>query len=116
MYVALNEVGWRNGQVVLWYNGVQAMNITGLEFRTTADIQSVGGMFFSTFFGGDTTSWASPATQSSYFRNIQMYGGTGASNFTGQRSDAVHTAPVSLRTTVLALVATFLAVAGASLA
>ena len=40
-------------------------------------------MFFSTFFGGDDNSWATPTQQYIYFKNIAMYGGNGQSTATG---------------------------------
>lgn len=88
LYVELNQVGWRNGLIALYYNGVKAVEINQLEIRRSDSISSIGGLYFSTFFGGDTADWASPATQDSYFRNIQLYGGLGASNATGPRSGA----------------------------
>jgi len=101
LYVELNEVGYRNGLVSLWYNGVQAMKIQNLELRTSSNIDSIAGLFFSTFFGGDDASWASPETQYSYFRNIQLYAGLGASNATGPRSAA----PSAIQSPSLALLA-----------
>lgn len=88
LYVELNEVGWRNGMISLWYDGVQAVKVDQLELRKTDEIDSVAGFFFSTFFGGYDASWATPTTQYSYFRNIQLFGGMGASNSTGPRSAA----------------------------
>lgn len=67
----------------LWYNGVQALSFTNLELRTSSALASIGGLYFSTFFGGDDTTWASPTDQYTYFRNMQLYGGFGAYNGTG---------------------------------
>ncbi|OCF75853.1 alginate lyase [Kwoniella mangroviensis CBS 8886] len=86
LLVVLNEVGTANGIVELWYNGVQALKFTNLVLRTSTDLNSVGGMFFSTFFGGDDSTWATPTDQFSYFRNIQLYAGAGASNLTGDKA------------------------------
>ncbi|WVQ81838.1 hypothetical protein IAT38_003965 [Cryptococcus sp. DSM 104549] len=83
MMVILNEVGTANGVVKLWYNGVPAISFENLVLRTSDNIASVGGLYFSTFFGGDDESWASPTDQYTYFRNIKLYGGAGASNGTG---------------------------------
>ncbi|WVW85452.1 hypothetical protein I302_107490 [Kwoniella bestiolae CBS 10118] len=86
LLVVLNEVGTANGIVELWYNGIQALKFTNLVLRTSTNLNSVGGMFFSTFFGGDDSSWATPTDQFVYFRNIQMYAGAGASNLTGDKA------------------------------
>ncbi|WWD19211.1 hypothetical protein CI109_103669 [Kwoniella shandongensis] len=83
MLVVLNEVGKANGIVQLWYNGVQALSFQNLVLRKSSALASVGGLYFSTFFGGDDSSWASPTDQFTYFRNIQLYAGAGASNLTG---------------------------------
>lgn len=88
LYVALNEVGIANGEVSIWYNGVNAFSLTNLELRASGSIESIGGLYFSTFFGGYDSSWASPSSQNSYFRNIRMIGGLGAANGTGQPSAA----------------------------
>lgn len=45
-------------------------------------------MFFSTFFGGDDTTWATPTTQYTYFRNMALYAGYGAANGTGSKISA----------------------------
>lgn len=100
LYVELNKVGYRNGLVSLRYNGVQAMKITNLEIRRSKQIDSIVGLYFSTFFGGYDSSWASPATQYSYFRNIQLHGGLGESNSTGPRSAA----PSAIQSPSLALI------------
>jgi hypothetical protein len=45
-------------------------------------------MFFSTFFGGDDSTWATPTTQYTYFRNMALYAGYGAANGTGSKISA----------------------------
>jgi hypothetical protein len=67
----------------LWYNGVPALQFSQSVLRTSASINSITGLFFSTFFGGDDTSWASPTQQYTYYKNIQMFAGSGASNSSG---------------------------------
>ncbi|ODN83636.1 hypothetical protein, variant 2 [Cryptococcus amylolentus CBS 6039] len=88
MLVILNEVGTANGQIELWYNGVPAVTHTDLIIRSSDSISSIGGLYFSTFFGGDDSDWASPTDQYVYFRNIQLYGGLGASNLTGSKAES----------------------------
>ncbi|WRT68559.1 uncharacterized protein IL334_005536 [Kwoniella shivajii] len=86
LLVVLNEVGTANGVVELWYNGVQALQFNNLVLRTSANLASVGGLFFSTFFGGDDSSWATPTDQFVYFRNIQLFAGAGASSLSGDKA------------------------------
>jgi hypothetical protein len=59
------------------------MSHTNLELRSASSIAGVGGLFFSTFFGGDDSSWATPTTQYAYFKNMVLYAGQGASNGSG---------------------------------
>ncbi|RXK42318.1 hypothetical protein M231_00308 [Tremella mesenterica] len=92
LMVILNEVGVANGVVELWYNGVPALSFTSLELRSASSISSIGGVFFSTFFGGDDSSWASPTDQYVYYRNLQLFAGYGASNGTESNvSSSSHT-------------------------
>lgn len=83
LYVGLNEVTKRNGVIALWFNGVKAFELENLVIRNSADIGSIGGLYFSTFFGGFDQSWATTTQQFSYFRNMEIYAGLGASNGTG---------------------------------
>ena len=67
----------------MWYNGVPALQFPASVLRTTDGIGGVTGMFFSTFFGGDDSTWATPTQQYIYFRNIAMYAGNGQSTASG---------------------------------
>lgn len=64
------------------YNDVQAISEQNLQFRSGDDV-NIGGLYLSTFFGGSDSSWATPSTVNSYFRNFEMWGSTAASNFSG---------------------------------
>jgi hypothetical protein len=55
-----------------------------------------------TFFGGDDTSWSTPQATHTYFRNIQMWGSSAASNLTGQPISA---APLSVAKASVGLLA-----------
>ncbi|KAK0485961.1 polysaccharide lyase family 14 protein [Armillaria novae-zelandiae] len=71
-----------NGNLKLYYNNVEVISQTDLQFRSSSSVNA-GGMYFSTFFGGSDDSWATPSTTHTYFRNITMWGGSNASNLTG---------------------------------
>jgi hypothetical protein len=60
--VQLNTPGETDGQVTVWQDGKQVFSRGGLEFRTTEQLR-IDGLFFSTFFGGGDTSWATPVDQ-----------------------------------------------------
>ncbi|KAG9024223.1 hypothetical protein FRB95_011937 [Tulasnella sp. JGI-2019a] len=83
MLVQLNDPGYANGRMWLYYNDLQAIRQDDLYYRSSDAINSIQGLFFSTFFGGNDASWATPVTQNTYFRNIQLYAGTSPSNVTG---------------------------------
>ncbi|KAF7288658.1 hypothetical protein HMN09_01371700 [Mycena chlorophos] len=81
-YSALRRLvcGPRSG--VISFNDVQALQQPDMQIRTTTNL-SINGMYFSTFFGGSDSSWATPNTTHTYFRNIQLWAGSNPSNLTG---------------------------------
>lgn len=74
-----------NGVFTVYYNDVSAFTQNNLHFRTTNDVNATG-FVFSTFFGGDDSSFAPSADQHAFFRNIQMWGGATGSNATSTAS------------------------------
>ncbi|KIJ18898.1 polysaccharide lyase family 14 protein [Paxillus involutus ATCC 200175] len=71
-----------NGNVVFYFNDVLALTQSNLQFRSATDVD-IGGIFFSTFFGGSDSSWATPQTVHTYYRNFQLFGSSSASTLTG---------------------------------
>lgn len=100
----------------MFFNDQLVMSHTNLQIRA-ADAVLDEGMFFSTFFGGSDSSWASPKNQvrpftrlprrvflvlfterslslfslplqSTYFRNIQLQAGTTVSDGSGSTVSA----------------------------
>lgn len=69
--IRLNTPGRADGEVQVWQDGRQVLARTGLTFRTTDDLQ-IDGLFFSTFFGGGDTSWASPVDQYADFAAFSL--------------------------------------------
>lgn len=55
--VVLNDPSRADGSITVWIDEEKVAEFTDLRFRTTADL-GINGMFMSTFFGGDDTSWA----------------------------------------------------------
>lgn len=45
-----------DGQVQVWYNGQEVLNLKGLRFATNN--QKIDNFYFSTFHGGNTLEWA----------------------------------------------------------
>lgn len=56
----------------LYINGVLVLQTSEAVYRSTSAL-TLDGMMFSTFFGGDTSAWATPGDQYSYFKNFRIY-------------------------------------------
>ncbi|KII92918.1 polysaccharide lyase family 14 protein [Plicaturopsis crispa FD-325 SS-3] len=70
-----------NGKIMLLFNDAPVVSHQNLQLRNSTDID-VGGLYLSTFFGGSDTTWETPTTTHTYFRNFQLWGGSSASNGT----------------------------------
>lgn len=91
MRVRLNDVGQENGELQLWANGESVINVGGLVLRDS-DEGRIYGLMVQTFFGGkyqlayseivrtlirltlagNTQEYASPKTQSTWFRDFTV--------------------------------------------
>ncbi|PSR70871.1 hypothetical protein PHLCEN_2v13233 [Hermanssonia centrifuga] len=71
MRIRLNDAGQQNGELELWANGQSVINVGGLVLRDSDDGR-IRGIQMQTFFGGSDTKFASPKTQSSYFRDFTV--------------------------------------------
>lgn len=71
MRVRLNDAGQQNGELQLWADGQSVINVGGLVLRDS-DAGRIRGIMMQTFFGGSTQDYASPKTQSSYFRDFTV--------------------------------------------
>jgi hypothetical protein len=60
--VQLNTPDEEDGRISVWQDDRLVLDRGELEFRTTEGLQ-IDGLFFSTFFGGNDSSWASPVDQ-----------------------------------------------------
>ncbi|HEV7788961.1 MAG TPA: hypothetical protein VGP05_08110 [Pseudonocardia sp.] len=70
-HVELNTPGQANGSVTVWLNDSEVFHQSGLIYRSSADLH-IDGVFFSTFFGGEDTTWASPADQYADFAGFTL--------------------------------------------
>ncbi|KAF8525039.1 hypothetical protein BU17DRAFT_42049 [Hysterangium stoloniferum] len=83
MLVQLNDpVDLANGNIILYYNDVIAIQESGLQLRSDENVLATG-FFFSTFFGGNDKSWAPTSDQHAFFRNFQIWASNATSNSTG---------------------------------
>jgi len=71
--VKLNAPGRSDGTVAVWIDDRQVYQVSGLVFRTAADLK-VDGLFFSTFFGGSDKSWVTPQNQYADFAAFAVSG------------------------------------------
>lgn len=70
--VVVNHIGQNDGVLRVWVDGKLLINRTDMLYRVDSSVL-VGGLMFSTFFGGHDPSWASPQTQAAFFRNFEFY-------------------------------------------
>jgi hypothetical protein len=75
--VQLNTPGESDGRITVWQDDQLVLDRPGLEFRTTGELR-IDGLFFSTFFGGDDDSWASPVDQHADYAAFTLSPGTDA--------------------------------------
>lgn len=69
--VRLNSPDREDGEVAVWVDGRMVLDSAGIRFRTSEEL-GIEGVFFSTFFGGDDPSWASPIDQYADFAAISV--------------------------------------------
>jgi len=56
--IKMNTPGVANGVVEAWFDGVKALSRTNVRFRASGGSFVIDGLYFSTFFGGNTSAWA----------------------------------------------------------
>lgn len=69
--VVLNRPNTQSGRIRVWLDGAEVLDQGGLTFRTTNNLK-IEGIFFSTFFGGDDTSWATPRSVYADFADFSV--------------------------------------------
>jgi len=67
----MNKPGQSDGEFRVWVDGVMAVRQSGMVFRKTTQL-GANGLFFSTFFGGSDSSWATPVDTFAYFANFSI--------------------------------------------
>jgi len=60
--VKMNTPGLNDGSIKAWLDGELALEAESMRFRDADDF-AIDGMYFSTFFGGGNSSWASTADE-----------------------------------------------------
>ncbi|KAJ3746474.1 hypothetical protein DFH05DRAFT_1395121 [Lentinula detonsa] len=70
--VKLNTVGYEDGEIELWIDGISVISVTKLTLRQS-EKSRLKGMHFQTFFGGklcNKPDWASPRDQRAWFADV----------------------------------------------
>jgi hypothetical protein len=73
--VQLNTPDESDGRISVWQDDRLVLDRGGLQFRTGGALR-IDGLFFSTFFGGGDSSWASPADQHADFAEFDLTEGS----------------------------------------
>lgn len=68
--VITNTANNNNGTLTIWCAGVQKFTQTNLRYTSTG--KQIDQVFFSTFFGGSDSSWASPKSQGAWFDDFSL--------------------------------------------
>jgi hypothetical protein len=70
--VHLNTPGQSDGWIRIRVNGQTVYTAAGLTFRTVGSLQ-IQGIFFSSFFGGNDSSWATPVDTYADFAGFSVF-------------------------------------------
>ncbi|KAF9132379.1 hypothetical protein BGW39_000248 [Mortierella sp. 14UC] len=88
MVMQLNEpAGYNNGILDVYLNGLKAISMNTIPYRTTGMV-GFQGLMFSTFFGGNTPQYATPVDTAVFFRNVQLSVGEPARLYEGNGGSA----------------------------
>ncbi|MBD2104721.1 polysaccharide lyase [Leptolyngbya sp. FACHB-261] len=69
--VVLNKPNVKDGVIRVWVDGKLVLSENDLLFRTTSDLK-IEGIFFSTFFGGNDRTWATPSSTYADFADFAV--------------------------------------------
>lgn len=70
--IILNQPNQQNGLIRVWVDGQKVIEESSLVFRTTKTLK-IDGILFSTFFGGDDSSWATRKDVYADFADFSVY-------------------------------------------
>jgi hypothetical protein len=67
-YVKLNSPGHNDGTLVVWMDGEEVLRLGDVNYRSVDnDAGRIGGIFVSTFHGGNTPDWGPSRTSFARF-------------------------------------------------
>ena len=69
--IKMNTPGQNDGHVTCWFDGVKALEAEAMRFRDIADF-GIDGLYFSTFFGGSNSTWATSKDETVLFDDFHI--------------------------------------------
>ena len=69
--IRMNTPGQNDGSITAWFDGQLALESGGMRFRDV-DTFAIDGMYFSTFFGGGSSSWATTSDEIVLFDDFRI--------------------------------------------
>ncbi len=67
--IQMNTPGQNNGHITAWFDGELALDRSNMRFRDV-DTFAIDGFYFSTFFGGGSSSWATTKDERILFDDV----------------------------------------------
>lgn len=72
-YVRVNDPGKENGLLIMWLDGEPVLSLDDITYQRQPDGKGrVGGIFFSSFHGGNDESWAPEHISMAYFAGFSV--------------------------------------------
>ncbi|KAK9764950.1 hypothetical protein K7432_007114 [Basidiobolus ranarum] len=87
LYIQVNTIGKEDGIIQLYLNDTLWLDIREIPFRKEKGI-GISSIMFSTFFGGNTPDYATPADTYTYYKNIRLSVGDPIALFDANASNA----------------------------
>lgn len=69
--VVMNTPGQNDGVIKAWLDGEQVLSVDNIRFRDVASLQ-IDQMYFSTFFGGGSSDWATSKDEIAFFDDFRI--------------------------------------------
>ena len=69
--ITMNTPGEHDGIIRTWLDGVPALTVTDLRFRDVDEL-AIDTLYFSTFFGGGSASWATTRDEVVWFDDFEV--------------------------------------------
>jgi len=72
-HVKLNTPGFYDGMLEVWVDDKEVLRESNVRFRRAGDGWQITGMYFSTFFGGGDSTWATTKKETAYFDSFVIW-------------------------------------------